>query len=156
MAWNEQEMRGRKPLTVTPERAAVLDMARSEALPVVKKEVGTGDKSVEPIKFQSVLSPGIFEAEFGTRGDDIIFHFWPWGFHEAERLGKPRVAFTPGFGAALSQALVDVLDGLHVHVEEVRDMGSWYASATGYAKKQFWRELAIKAITRLHHDLGGE
>lgn len=155
MNWVEHESKNRKDLKVTSERAALLDKVKAEALPPIRREAANGDKSVQPVRFQPVKSPGIFEAEFGEKDGNVIFHFWPWGFHEAERNGQPRVAFVVGFGNLLKKTMHKHF-GTEIEVIEDRDMGSWFVKIPALGKKQFWFELAVKAATEMHTNLGGK
>jgi hypothetical protein len=154
MSWTEQESKDRKKLEVSAERASLLDKVKKETLPTIKKEAATGDKPVEAIRFQEVKSPGNFEAEFGLQGTDVIFHFWPWGLHAAERDGRPRPPFVQGFGHSLSLIMKKHFG--RADMSEDRDMGSWFVRIPGLGAKQFWFRLSVQAATELHEHLGGE
>ena len=156
MAWVEQELKERKKLEVTPAREKLLNEVKRATLPTIVQEAASGDKSFEAINFQPVKSVGRFEAEFAKRDGDIIFHFWPWGLHAADREGTPRPPFTAAFRAALPKALYDEFDVKLVTIIEDRDMGSIYVKAESYGKKQFWFDLARKVVTTLHRHLGGD
>lgn len=155
MSWTEQEQQTRRPLVVTAEKAELLDRVKRESHPIITHEAALGDKGVAAIEFQPVKSPGIFEAEFAKKGDDVIFHFWPWGLHAAERSGKPRPPFQKDFYDALIMSVAFVYER-NVEVSEDRDMGAWFVKASGAGQKQFWRDLAIKMVSDLHRRLGGE
>jgi len=154
MSWVEQSHKERKKLTVTTEREALLDEVKAGSLPIIRQEANAGDRPIKPVHFQEVRSPGIFEGEFGVKDGDLIFHFWPWGLHQADRDGKPRPPFPTGFGPVLRAVLTHHF-GL-TEISEQRDLGSWYAKAAGVGRKQFWFDLAVKAVTDLHHQLGGK
>lgn len=154
MSWVEQEPKNRVKIAVTSERTALLDKVKAEALPKVQHEASTGDKFVKPVQFQPVHSPGIFEAEFALRDGDVIFHFWPWGLHEAERNGQPRPAFKDGFSAALRNVLATHFPLFEL--TEDRDMGAWFVKIPALGKKQFWHKLSVSMVTDLHFQLGGE
>jgi hypothetical protein len=156
MAWVEQELKERKRLEVTPAREKLLNEVKKTSLPAVLREAASGDKTLDPIRFQPVKSVGRFEAEFAKRDGDIIFHFWPWGLHTADREGKPRPPFTPEFRAALPMALYEEFDVKLVSITEDRDMGAFFVKAESYGKKQFWFDLARKVVTALHRRLGGD
>jgi hypothetical protein len=156
MAWVEQELKERKQLSVTPAREKLLNEVKKGSLPTIAREAANGDKPVEAIRFQPVKSVGRFEAEFAKRGGDIIFHFWPWGLHAADREGTPRPPFTAAFRVALPAAFLDEFDKKLVSIEEDRDMGAFFVKAEGYGKKQFWFDLATKVVTNLHRRLGGD
>lgn len=156
MAWVEQELRDRKKLPVTPERERLLNEVKKGSLPTIVQEAASGDKRIEPIHFQPVRSPGHFEAEFAKRDGDVIFHFWPWGLHAAERDGRPRPPFTKDFRIQMLGALCEFYDSKLVAVEEDRDMGAFFAKVRGAGTKQFWFDLAVKMMTNLHNRLGGD
>ena len=156
MTWIEQEPKSRKKIDVTQERAQLLDKVKKEVLPPIAREAEQGDKRVEPLHFQPVKSPGLFEAEFGKVGTDIVFHFWPWGLHEADREGRPRPPFEKRFREELRAALLDTFEAKFVTIGEDRDMGAIFVKARTYGSKQFWFDLGRKAVTLLHGRLGGE
>lgn len=156
MAWVEQELKDRKRLAVSPERAALLNETKKEVHPIIVQEAARGDKPFEPLKFQPVKSPGLFEAEFAKKESDLIFHFWPWGLHDADRNGTPRPPFSVQFRNYMPLALYEIFDKKFVEIIEDRDMGSFYVKVKGFGGKQFWFDLCVKAVTGLHHRLGGE
>ena len=162
MSWIEQEHASRQRLPVTQERALELDKTKEEEHPRLVQEAERGMKPVEPIKFQPVHSPGIFEAEFAMRqlvsdggiGRDVIFHFWPWGLHSADKTGAPRPGFKKGFREMLEQVFKKHYT--QVEIRDDRDMGSYFVRLRGAGGAQFWFQIAVKAVTDLHHALGGE
>src|SRR5512140_1056144 len=151
MSWIEQEHQSRQRLPVTQARALERDKTKEEELPRIADEAERGMKPVEPIKFQPVHSPGLFEAEFAMRevwseggvGKDVIFHFWPWGLHTADVSGKARPAFKKGFAETLKQ----VFEKHYVSVEirDDRDMGAYFVRLRGVGGQQFWFKLAVNA-----------
>lgn len=143
-------------MTVTTDRAALLDKVKTEVHPKIVREAKSGDKGIDPLRFQPVRSPGLFEAEFAQRGEDVIFHFWPWGLHQADKESRPRPAFPPGFKSTLSSVLTKAFAPDAIKVEDDRDMGAIFVRVVGLGSRQFWRDLTIKAVTDLHHALGGE
>lgn len=165
MSWVEQEHETRKPINMTGEREALLEEVKKDNLPVIATEADRGMKSVEAIKFQPVHSPGLFEAEFAQRdtidpetgrveSKDVIFHFWPWGLHRAEKAGQPRPAFPRHFHERLQIAMLSsYMDA--AQIKDVREMGSYFVRARGAGGQQFWYQLAVQAVTKLHHELGG-
>jgi hypothetical protein len=154
--WIEQEQRDRKLLTVTPAREQELENTKKEVLPIIAGEAEQGMKPFETIKFQPVKSPGLFEAQFAKKEGAIIFQFWPWGYHAAEREGRPLPPFTKQFREKLQPTLAKTFEDRFLRVEEVRQMGAYYVEAATYGKKMAWFDLARKAVTELHHALGGE
>lgn len=156
MSWVEQELKNRKPIDVSRERERVLDATKREVHPIIIQEASQGDRPFEPIKFQPVKSPGLFEAEFAKKEADLIFHFWPWGLHEADRNGTPRPPFTAKFRYELQSVMDQTFDKRFVKIDEDRDMGSMFVKIAGAGAKQFWHDLGVKAVTLLHQRLGGE
>jgi hypothetical protein len=155
MSWKEQELASRKPLNVDAAREKLLNDVKKEAHPIIIKESDAGGKTVVPVKFQPVQSPGIFEAEFGVKDGDLIYHFWPWGLHVADKSGRGRPAFKVGFGKALAEVMKDSYKNKAV-IEEDRDMGAWFVKVVDGGKNQFHRKLAINTVTALHKKLGGK
>jgi hypothetical protein len=155
MAWNEHEMQSRKPLDVNATREKLLNEVKKESLPIIVKEADSGNKTVVPIKFQPVQSPGIFEAEFGVKDGDLIYHFWPWGLHAADKSSRGRPAFKVGFGKALAEVMTASYKG-RATIEEDRDMGSWFVKVVDGGKNQFFHKLAVNTVTSLHHKMGGK
>ena len=155
MNWIESSNAGQSVGSVDAERAKVLDLAREEKLPVIEKEAATGVKSLDPLKFQPVHSPGIYEAEFAMKGDDIIFHFWPWGYHKSDRNGEKTPRLSRNFPAVLSQVFTNLFGSGRFDIENDEDMGAHYVRCIGWGSNQFARDLAIKACKGLHSALGG-
>ena len=156
MSWIEQEHESRKKLNVTPDRVAVLDALKEATLPIIKKEALSGDRAIEPLHFQPVHSPGIFEAEFAKKGNDLVFHFWPWGFIQAERSGKIRPAFPIEFLATLRHTMITHFGTSNVELNDDRDVGAYSVIVRSFGARQFWHELSVKAVTDLHKAMGGE
>ena len=156
MSWVEQELKNRKPLDVSPKRAETLNEVKKQVHPIIVKEAAQGDKPFEALKFQPVKSPGLFEAEFAKKDSNLIFHFWPWGLHEADRTGQPRPPFSSNFRNELKKTMDETFNARFVHIAEDRDMGAIFVQITGGGAKQFWHDLGVKAVTSLHHKLGGE
>lgn len=154
MSWIEQEHQTKKKLVITDEKQALLDKVKTETLPTIRQEAAKGDKAVTPIRFQEVKSPGLFEAEFGLKDDTLIFHFWPYGLHAAERAGQPRPAFVPGFREQLLAASTTSYNA-GIDFAEDRDMGAFSVRVFGAGKKQFWYDLALRMVKDLHKRLGG-
>jgi hypothetical protein len=164
MTWIEQEHSSRRQLPVTTSRAEELNNAKKATHHVIAGEADHGNKTVSPIRFQPVRSPGLFEAEFAQQDSltddkqiskDVIFHFWPWGLHVAEKEGKPRPAFKEGFRLRLQQVLCAGYRG-PIQIEDDRDMGAIFVRIRGAGGQQFWHPIAVKAVTALHQALGGE
>jgi len=160
MAWAELDLQTRQDLPMSAEREALLNEVRNSVRPVITREVDRGDKGIEPVQFKEVRSPGLFEAQFARKQNDVVFHFWPWGFALAEKRGEPRPAFQPGMRVQIREAFVDIYgDSEFLSVTEDdwdREMGSITAIVRGQGAKQFWYDLAVKVVTQLHKSLGGK
>lgn len=156
MSWLEKNNETHSVSQADAARAKVLDETRDENLPIVQKETDAGVKPFEQVQLQPVKSPGIYEAEFGVRKGDVIFHFWPSGYHVAERRGVAAPKFKPMFEAVLTKVMGEVFDSNRVTVENDIDMGALFVRAKGWGEAQFHRDLCIKACEQLHAAMGGE
>jgi hypothetical protein len=152
MSWTELDHASRAPLPVSSERERELDKAKEDAIPKVAGEV---EKPFTVLEFQPVISPGIYDGEFALKGKDIIFHFWPYGYEQAVRDGKPRPSFPSTFKLCLEKAMAEAFTKERFEMSFDRDVGSWFVKALGWGDTLFGRELAIKACERVHFDLGG-
>lgn len=108
------------------------------------------DKVIEPVHFQPVKSPGNYEAEFAIKDGDVIFHFWPYGFHEAQVREQTPPRFKRGFHQFLVSAMASAFDSRRLEFEDDKDMGAIFVRAKGFADNQFYRQLAIQACEKLH------
>lgn len=145
MSWSSKTQNG-----VGSVPSQELDSTRDELLPLADREARSGDKPFEPIDFQPVKSPGHFEAEFALKGNDVIFHFWPWGFHEAQERG----AIPPRFLSLLPEYLAESLSkeyGSKAQLSADEDMGALFVRVPEAGINQFWREIAIKVCEHLHN-----
>jgi hypothetical protein len=140
---------------VDAQKANEYDQAKAEGLPVVTKEAEGGIKPLDPVKFQPVRSPGIFEAEFGVKGKDLIFHFWPDGYHKADRNSLAPPAFKKDFLQRLTKTMVDTFTKERVLIEEDRDMGAFFVKAHGWGENDSYREISIKVCEIFHKAMGG-
>jgi hypothetical protein len=156
MGWTAQDMQSRNTVGVTADQEKAFEQAKQEALPVVQKEADEGVRPFKPVDFQPVKSPGLYEAEFGVKGEDVIFHFWPWNYHLAEKQGQRPPNFPRSFETYLVQAMGDAFEVRRVEMHKDEDMGAYFVKAKGYASNQFNRELSIRACEKLHKLLGGE
>lgn len=155
MSWTEQETVSRTALTTDAERKRILDAEREASLPVIKKDLNKQMVS-DAVKFQPVKSPGIYEAEFGLVKGALIFHFWPYGYHAADRIQKATPTFFAQFPIELKKVMTKCFNNVQdVEVSEDRDMGSWFVKIPGMSERQFWRASAIEACEKLHKALGG-
>lgn len=154
--WTVFHTPSRTKLEADEEKTKQYEEAKKDSLPAIQKEAEEGVKPFEPIRFQPVHSVGFFEAEFGMRKKDIIFHFWPDGYHQAERDKRVLPRFPKGFGELLLKVMSDAFDPMRIEVYEDKDVGAWFVKALGFADSTFARELAIKAVTSVHKALGGE
>lgn len=155
MAWREREVETGKEEVVGLDRTRELNEARDQALPAMLKEAEIGKKPFIPVRFQPVRSPGLYEAEFAKRDNDVIFHFWPYGYHEADRKNLAAPKFPKDFQAKLSESMNSAFGPHRVSVKNDLDMGAFFVCATGWGIQQFWFDLAVKACQNLHKSLGG-
>ena len=155
MSWLEKNTETNAVANTDAARTKVLDETREETRPIIEKEVDSGRKPFQAVQLQPVKSPGIYEAEFGVKGADLIFHFWPAGYHDAERRGVAGPKFMPGFEPALKKVMGDVFDSNRIKVESDVDVGALFVRAIGWAEAQFHRDLCIKACEQIHAAMGG-
>ena len=156
MSWLEKEVETNKVSRTDEARTKVLDAERDAGLPTMLKESDNGVKPLAQVQLQPVKSPGIYEAEFGVKNADVIFHFWPSGYHAAERRGVAAPKFKQGFEAALRKVMGEVFDPARVVVEHDIDVGALFVRAKQWGEAQFHRDLCIKACEKLHAEMGGE
>lgn len=151
MPWTEKDPKSANGThSATNERAQLLSKTKEEFLPIAAKEASSGDKGIQTVEFQPVKSPGTYEAEFAVKGEDVIFHFWPWGYHDAERRGETLPRFKKGFQASLAKAMSEAFDSKRVEIQDDPDMGAIFVKASGFGTNQFFRKLSIDACERLH------
>lgn len=155
MSWKEIHTASGTYIEVDAAKEQKLEEAKKD-LPIIQKEAASGLKPFELIKFQPVLSAGRFEAEFAVKGDDVIFHIWPHGYHEAERDKRHPPRFPKGFADLLVKTMGSAFDPMRIEIHEDRDIGAWFVKAIGYGSSTFYRELSIKAVTSLHKAMGGD
>jgi hypothetical protein len=158
MPWAEMQTNSGAEIAVTAEKERELNKAKEEGAPVIVKEASAGMKPFDPVEYQPVRSPDIYEGEFGVKGSDLIFHFWPANYHNAERAGKALPRFKPGFDVVLKQVFTDAFGAgvSRVEVFHDPDVGAFCVLAHGWGDNQYHRELSIKACEALHQALGGE
>ena len=161
MNWVEQKTETRENIEVSEAKAKLLNEVRKD-LPVVQKEADGGVRPFEALKLQPILGSQTFEAEFGIKGDDVIFHFWPWGYHETERkngdntdgpLAQRLPKFLPDFEKKLSVSMISVFKRAEISKDE--DIGAIFVRIPGGAEFQFHRDMCVKAASELHVSLGG-
>lgn len=155
MPWVEKNQTTKQVQNADAQRADILSGERSASLPTIVKESEAGAPAFNPIKFQPVIGTGVFEAEFGTKDDDVIFHFWPHGYHVADAANRPTPGFLPSFPATLKSVMEEVFGKNRVDIRDDRDMGAFFVRANGWVKNQFYRQQAIKACEMLFKAMGG-
>ncbi len=155
MQWIEKDIETRQVSKADVERSKLLEEVKRGSLPTIQKEADAGMRPFETMKFQPVKSPGIYEAEFGVKGKDLIFHFWPHDYHLIDSQSKPTPKFGPDFLAKLTRIMHETFDGRRVDIKDDKDMGALFVRATGWGESQFHRELAIKACEAMHSAMGG-
>lgn len=152
--WVERNNETQVTAKVTEDRERDLNKARDESIPMVTRDQSR--KDLTPLEFQPVKSPGIYEGEFAVKDEDLIFHFWPYGYHKAERDGHARPRFRPGFDKWLADVMGSVFSPNRIEIKHDEDVGAWFVRASGYGTNQFHRKLCIKACELLHTALGGK
>lgn len=152
MDWVEQKTQTRENVEVTEAKAKLLNEVKKD-LPVVQKEADGGVRPFEALKLQPILGSNTFEAEFGVKGDDVIFHFWPWGYHDAERKNERPPHFLPDFEKKLMAAMTEIFKRAEVSKDE--DVGAFFVRIPSGAEYQFHRDMSIKAVSAFHVSLGG-
>jgi hypothetical protein len=155
MSWVERQSDTGMDITVTPEKARKFEEAKAAGLPVVEREAAKGQMPFDPVRFTPVRSPGIYEAEFAKKDGDLIFHFWPYGYHEADRQNRRTPKFGPTFEAQLRQVMCSHFSTRSIEFHHDQDMGAWYVKIQHWGEKQFFHDLAVKACEKLHYALGG-
>lgn len=153
MSWTEKDQND-SAKSASADRQDLLNAARAEVLPIAQKEAAQGNKGFGPIDFQPVKSPGNYEAEFALKGEDIIFHFWPWGYHDAQDKNRALPRFRKDFSSLLSVSMEKAFGNPNrLQIEEDRDMGAFFVKAIGFAINPFHRNLCIEACENLHQRL---
>lgn len=132
-----------------------LDETRESSLPIVSKEADIGAPPFEPIKFSPVIGTDIFEGEFAVKNEDVIFHFWPHGYHAADAAGRTTPSFKKGFPETLKVVFEKEFGKGRIEIQDDRDMGALFVRATGWAANQFHREISVKALRELFVAMGG-
>lgn len=153
--WQERDVESKQDHMVSSAKAAELDSAKAETMPELLKET-SGMRPFEQIKFQPVRAHGLFDAEFAVKGDDIIFHFWPYGFHQAQHSGTREPNFPTGFLEKLKESLKTSFAATRTEVTLDKDMGAYFVKAIGYATAISSFTLATEACKHLYKLLGGQ
>lgn len=152
--WTAQETKSRASLPVDEAKARMLDEVRKE-LPVVLKEADGGVRPFKTVDFQPVRGPGTFEGEFGVKLEDLILHFWPHGYHDAERTGGRTPKFKPGFEEALRSSFKDSFKHFSIEMTFDPEMGAWFMKIPNATSSLHYRDLCVKALEALHLKMGG-
>lgn len=157
MNWTEQQTATREKLDVDEARSRLLTEVRKESLPVVQKEASSGVRPFEKVDFQPIKGVNTFEAEFGVKGEDVIYHVWPWGYHEADRKKDERLpSFKRDFEKVLSQVMASVFGQGRCDLSFDADIGAWFVKVNGFGTNQFFRNVCIEAALALHKAMGGK
>ncbi len=155
MNWVEQKSQTRENVEVTEAKAKLLNEAKKE-LPVVQKEADGGVRPFQAIAFTPIQGVGKFEAEFGVKGDDVIFHFWPWGYHTKEREGSRLPSFEKVLDSVIKEEFPKAFgSAVTIETEFDGDVGAWFVKAKNAALNQFHSKLSVKAVSNLYVALGG-
>lgn len=156
MNWQEFKTKTMEQMDVSKEKSDILDKEKRTSLPVIEKEASAGVKPFEQIRLQEVQAHGFYLGEFGVKGDDVIFHFWPDGYHEAQRKGIRPPNFRAGFEDNLKKALSSSFEPNRCKVELDMDMGAYFVKANGYGLSQFNRKMSIEVCQKLYELMGGK
>lgn len=155
--WKEKYANSRDIADSSPDKEKLFEETKAGSYQVFDNEarsVGNGGRPIKPIVFQPVRSPGIYEGEFGEKDGDLIFHFWPDGYHR-DHQGE----FLPGFGRGFESALRDsVKESFPTAQSELsfdRDMGAWFVRVYRGSDLPFNRQLCIGACESVHKRMGG-
>lgn len=144
-----------EPLPADPHRAKLYDELRESSLPVISRD--QGQKPLLPIVFQTIIGRGIYEGEFASKDNDIIFHFWPFGYHTAERMEKRTPTFPVSFKSAIERVFQNTFGGANrLKITDDADIGAVTVQALGWGTSSYARDLSIKACKSLYTALGGE
>lgn len=154
--WLEKNQTTQQITNADEKRAQDLEGEKGVSLPVIAKESERGTTLFNEIKFQPVIGTGIFEGEFAVKGNDVIFHFWPHGYHVADSSNRPVPAFKPGFKEALKSAAEKAFGKNRIEMKDDRDIGALFLRAIGWADSQFHRQVSITMCESLFKALGGE
>jgi hypothetical protein len=156
MDWFEMQEGSNNAANADKNRALVLDSVKEQVRGKIKEEKKAGSKQFKQVRFQPVRSPGIYEAEFGAKGKDLIFHFWPHGYHsaDAQSLATPR--FSKEFLPRLKTIMSETFGHNRVEIKQDPDVGAIFVKANNWGESQFCRELAIKACEAVHQANGGK
>jgi hypothetical protein len=155
MAWLEQskdQPEASRPLAA---REKELEKSKEEGLPIVRRQVAKGELPIKQVKLQPVRSPGLYEGEFGQKDGDIIFHFWPYGYNEAQRQRLASPHFRPNFEKVLTDVMAGEFGGHRVVITNDADVGAYSVIAKDWAAQQFHFEISVRACEKLHKALGG-
>lgn len=154
MTWTERNLETRTDSTAPAEKAKVLDKEKEKSFPTMMKEANE-IRPFDPINLQPVISPGIYEAEFGVKGKDVLFHFWPYGYHTAERRSTASPRFEKNFRSKLKEAMDHSFEAHRVEIIDDADVGALCVIAKNWGDSLFARELCVKACEKLHQLMGG-
>jgi hypothetical protein len=156
MDWLEKDQETNRISKADAERSQLLNEVKKGSLPTIQKEADNGAPPFKEMKFQPVKSPGIYEAEFGVKGKDLLFHFWPWGYHAADANGQATPKFSADFLPKLKKIMGETFDAKRIEVKDDADVGALFVKASSWADNEFHRELAVKACEALHKAMGGK
>lgn len=134
------------------EKAQRYEEDKNAALPTIRKE-SESTMPFEPVRFQPVKSTE-YEAEFGVKGDDVLFHFWPPGYHQADAIGQRTPTFRKDFEDKLGFCLSKEVPRHQLKLDE--DVGAVFVICPGLALNLSHRQLCIRVCEKLHYELGGK
>jgi hypothetical protein len=164
VSWKEKVfgLKDRNPTEISGSKKIEYDNARETGIPRLEREwesvdTKVGGKPIDPIHFQEVIGPKIFEGEYGVKGEDIIFHLWPYGYQQSMDDNKFPPKFHKNFKDQLGKSLTKVFTTNTVDQENHQStMGSIYVCIRGGASGMFYKQKCIDFCEDLFLNLGGK
>lgn len=154
--WHERDQKTGHQGIASEEKARELDAAKKEQLPSLATET-SGVRPFEQIRFQPVHAHGLFDAEFAVKGKDIIFHFWPYEFHKAQKEMWTRdPKFPKQFPDKLKEAMKKSFAPNRTEQTYDEEMSAYFVKAVGYGEAMSPFVLATDVCRELYRLLGGE
>lgn len=152
--WKEQLSSVRDGMSdASPERARILDMEKESGIPIITKEPSS--RPFDQVRPQPVIGDKTFEGEFFVKGKDVIFHFWPFGYHKADDLNKIPPRFNKKIESVLKSCFEKNIIRYKVEISEDRDMGAWFVKIVNGSENLFYYDNAIAVCESIHEALGG-
>lgn len=115
-----------------------------------KVESESKSKNFDPILFQPVRGPGVYEGEFGAKENDIIFHFWPDKYHFLDAQGKQPPVFNKKFKPTLEAVFTEVFGNGKFEIAQDDDMGAFFVKVFHGTVNTFHKKLSIDACEKIY------